>query len=110
MLFRSLDSCQFLHKAIYDILLLSYKDTTTSVINGFAFLDIMCFEQAGESIDVASEFDVLTLKDFSNLMGYLNFHYQVAHRKNKSSGSHANFTNFVGTHPYLLFYHLWLDQ
>ena len=106
----ALDSRQFLHKAIYDILLLSYNDTTNNVINDFAFPEEIYFEQAGVSIDVASEFDVLTSKDFSDVMGYLNFHYQVAHRKNKSSGSHGDFANFVGTCPYLLYYHLWLDQ
>ena len=106
----ALDSRQFLHKAIYDILLLSYNDTTNNVINGFAFPEVVYFEQAGVSIDIASEFDVLTSKDFSDVMGYLNFHYQVAHRKNKSSGSHGDFANFVGTRPYLLCYHLWLDQ
>jgi hypothetical protein len=106
----TLDSRQFLHKAIYDILLLSYNDTTNNVINGFVFPEVMYFEQAGVSIDVASEFDVLTSKDFSDVMGYLNFHYQVAHRKNKSSGSHDDFANFVGTCPYLLYYHLWFDQ
>ena len=33
----ALDSRQFLHKAIYDILLLSYNDTTNNAISGFAF-------------------------------------------------------------------------
>jgi hypothetical protein len=106
----ALDNCQFLHKSIYDILLLSCKDTTNNVINAFAFPEVMYFEQAGESIDVASEFDVLTSNSLSNVMGYLNFHYWVAHRKNKSSGSHADFSNFVGTHPYRLYYHLWFNQ
>jgi hypothetical protein len=78
----ALDSCQYLHKAIYDILLLLYNDNTNNLINGFAFPEVMFFEQASVSIDVASEFDVLTSKDFSNVMGYLNFYYQVAHRKN----------------------------
>ena len=43
-------------------------------------------------------------------MGYLNFHYQVAHRKKKTSASHDDFEKFVGKHPYLLYYHLWLFQ
>ena len=34
----------------------------------------------------------------------------MAHRKNKSSESHDDFANYVGTRPYLLYYHLWLDQ
>ena len=84
----ALESCQILHKAIYDILLLSYNDTTNTVIHGFAFPEVVYFEQEGVSIDVAFEFDVLTSQDFSVVMGYLNFHYQVAHKKNKSSESH----------------------
>ena len=71
----ALESCQILHKAIYDILLLSYNDTTNTVIHGFAFPEVEYFEQEGVSIDVASEFDVLTSQDFSVVMGYLNFHY-----------------------------------
>jgi hypothetical protein len=77
----ALDSHQFLHKPIYDILLLSYNDTTNNVINGFAFPEVMYFELAGVSMNVASEFVILTSKDFSDVLGYLNFHYQVAHRK-----------------------------
>jgi hypothetical protein len=91
-------------------LLLSYNDTTNNVISGFALPEVMYFEQAGVYIDFASEFDVLTSKDISDVLGYLNFHYQVAHRKDKSSGNHDDFANFVGTCPYLLYYHLWLDQ
>ena len=59
----TLDNHQFLHKSIYDILHLSYYYTTNNVINGFAFPEVVYFEQAGVSIDVASEFDVLTSKD-----------------------------------------------
>ena len=43
-------------------------------------------------------------------MRYLNFHYQVAHKKNKSSGCHDDFASFVGTCPYLLYYPLWLNH
>jgi hypothetical protein len=91
-------------------LLLSYNDTAYNVIYGFAFPEVVYFEQEGVSIDVASEFDVLTSQDFSVVMEYLNFHYQVAHRKNKSSRSHDDFANFVGTCNYLLFSCLWFDQ
>ena len=106
----ALDSRQFLHKAIYDILLLSYNDTTNNAISGFAFPEVVYFEQAGVCIDIPSDFDVLTSRDISDIVGYLNFHYQVAHRKNKSSGCHDDFANFVGMHPYTYYYHLWLNQ
>ena len=106
----ALDICQYLYKAINDILLISYNDTTNNVINAFAFPEEMHFEQACVSIDVASEFDVLTSKNFSYVMGYLNFYYQVAHRKNKSSGSPGDFANYVGTCSDLPYNHLWLDQ
>ena len=40
----------------------------------------------------------------------MNFHYQVAHWKNKSSGNHDDFEKYVGNYPYLLYFHLWLLQ
>ena len=55
-------------------------------------------------------FRSISSQDFSDVMGYLNFHYQVAHKKNISSGSHDDFEKFVGHCPYLLYYHLWLLQ
>ena len=35
-----LDSCRFFHKAIYDILLLSYTDTTNNAINRFTIQEV----------------------------------------------------------------------
>ena len=102
--------CQSLHKAIYDILLLSYNDTTNHGISGFDIPEVAYFQQTGVCIDIPSDFDILSSRDFSDIMEYLNFHYQVADRKNKSSGCHDDFENFVGTHPYLHYYHLWLTQ
>ena len=106
----TLDSCQFLHRVFYNILLLSSNDTTNNAISGFSFPEVVYFEQAGVCIDVPSDFDVLTSRDISDVMGYLHFHYQVLHRKNNASGCHDDFANFVGMHPYTYYYHLWLNQ
>ena len=102
-----LDSQCFLHKSIYDKLLLSNQVSSCDAISGFAFPEVFYFENAGVPFDIANNFDVISSQDFSDAMGYLNFHYQVAHRKNKSSGNHSNFEKFAGNHPYLHYYHLW---
>ena len=41
-------------------------------------------------------------------MDYINFQYQISHQNNNKSGSHDEFHCYVRSHPYLLFYHLWL--
>jgi hypothetical protein len=41
-------------------------------------------------------------------MDYINFLYQIAHQNNKKFGSHDEFDCYVGSCPYLLYYHLWL--
>ena len=105
-----LDSRHFLHKSIYDKLLLLYHDSSFDAIGGFAFPEVFYFENAGVPFDIANNYDVISSQDFSDAMGYLNFHYQVAHRNNKSSGNHNDFEKFVGNFPYLLYYHLWLLQ
>ena len=94
-----LDSHRFLHKSIYDKLLLSYHDSSCQAINGFAFPEVLYFENAGVLSEITNNFDVISsqdFSDFSDVMGYLNFHYQVAHRKIKSSGNHDDFEKFVG--------------
>ena len=100
-----LDTCHFLLRSIYDSLLLSYHDSSSQAINGFAFPEVFYFENAGVPSEIANNFDVISSQDFSDVMGYLNFHYQVAHRKNKSSGNHDNFEKSVGNSPNLLYYH-----
>jgi hypothetical protein len=106
----NLESCHFLHKSIYGTLLLSYHDSSCQAINGFAFSEVFYFENADVPSEITINFDVTSSHNFSDVMGYLNFHYQVVHRKNKSSGNHDNFEKFIGNCPYLLYYHLWLLQ
>ena len=60
--------------------------------------------------DVPSKFDDIDAYDFEHIMLYLQHHYRIAYRKNQNSGSHADFKNFVGDKPVLLYYHLWLVQ
>ena len=105
-----LDSWCFLHKSIYDKLLLSNHDSSCDAITGFSFPEVFYFENSSVPFDIANNFDVISSQDFSDAMGYLNFHYQVAHRENKSSGNYNDFNKFVGNCPYLLYYHLWLLQ
>ena len=105
-----LNSCCFVHKDIYDKLLLSYYDLTGESISGFAFPEIQYFEHVGVCNNIAADFDNISSQDFSDAMSYLNFHYQVAHRNNKASRSQRYFIHFVGNQPYLLYYHLWLQQ
>ena len=106
----ALDSRKFLHKEIYDKLLSSYNDITNNAISGFAYPEVEYFQLVGVCNNVANDFDCISSADFSDAMGYLNFHYQVAHRNNKASGFHDDFAKFVGNRPYLLYYHLWLIQ
>ena len=104
----ALDSCKFLHKAIYDKLLLSYNDITNNDMSGFAYPVVEFFQLVGVCNKVANDFDCISSADFSDAMGYLN--HQVAHRNNKSSGFFDDFAKFVGNRPYLLYYYLWLLQ
>jgi hypothetical protein len=105
-----LESCCFLHTSMFERLLLSYYDSSCQAINGFAFPEVFYFENAGGPSEIANNFDIISSKDFSDVVGYLNFHYQVAHWENKSSGNHDDFEEIVGSNPYLLYYHLWLLQ
>ena len=97
-----LDSCCFVHKGICDKLLFSYYDLTCESISGFTFPEIQFFEHVGVCNNIAADFDNISSQDFSDAMSYLNFHYQVAHRNNKASGSQRDFIHFVGNQPYLL--------
>ena len=91
----ALDSCKFLHKAIYDKLLLSYNDITNNDMNGFAYPVVEFFQLVGVCNNVANDFDCISSADFSDAMGYLNFHYQAVHRNNKSSVAAI----FLDAHP-----------
>ena len=101
----ALDSHKFLHKAIYDKLLLPYNDITHNAISRFAYPEVKFFQLVGVCNNVANDFDDISSADFSDAMGYLNFHYQAAHRNNKSSGFCDDFVKFVGNRPYLLYHH-----
>jgi hypothetical protein len=81
-----LNSHHFLHKSIYNRLLLSYHDSSCQAKNRFAFPEVLYFENASVPSEIANNFDVISSQDFSDVMGYLNFHYQVAHRKKNLQG------------------------
>ncbi len=71
------------------------------VISNFGGLENDCF----------MSYNTLTPNDFSDIIMYINFHYQVAYRNNTQSGSHGDFCNYhVGTRHFLFYYHLWLSE
>jgi hypothetical protein len=108
----NLDSRTSPHRHVYEALLSQYLDEDNDDAAMFAFPDHVFWTLTGVRLDVAfSEFDTaLTANDIAAILEYINHHYQVAFRRNKQSGSHSDFENFVGTRHYLFYYHLWLDQ
>jgi hypothetical protein len=107
-----IDAREFKHKAVYDKLLDTYQSTDDALqhIGQFAFKENHFFESSGVSLTCTEDFDQLESADVKSAMEYLNFHYQDAFRKFKLSGNHDDFEKFVGTRPYLFYYHLWLVQ
>ena len=55
-------------------------------------------------------YDALFSVKFSMAMGYIDYLYQIAYRNKKKSGSYDDFVNFVGSRPYIYYYHSWLCQ
>lgn len=108
----NLDSRTSPYRHVYEALLTQYLDNDDNDAAVFAFPDHVYWTLTGIGKDVASsEFDSsLTVNDVEAILDYINYHYQVAHRKNKQSGSHADFENFVGTRYFLFYYHLWLNE
>jgi hypothetical protein len=106
--FPSLTLDSFFIKIVYDCLLETYSDVNNNNNDWLAF-DNQYFDDMGESQNAAKDFDQdLTSLEFKQTMDYINFLYQIAHQNNKKSGSHDEFHCFVGSCPYLLYYHIWL--
>ena len=84
---------------MYEALLGHYLDEGNDDAAMFAFPDHVFWTLTGTRLDVAfSEFDLgLTANDIAAILEYINHHYQIAYRRNKQSGSHCDFENFVGT-------------
>ncbi len=98
---------------MYEALLGLYLDEWNNDAAMFAFPDHVFWTLVtGTRLDVAfSELDLgLTANDIAAILEYINHHYQIAYRRNKQSGSHSDFENFVGTRHYLFYYHLFLNQ
>jgi hypothetical protein len=107
-----LDSRTSPHRHVYEALLSQYLDENNDDAAMFAFPDHVFWTLTGIHRDIAfSEFDsALTTNDFQEILEYINHHYQIAFRRNKQSGSHSDFENFVGTRYFLFYYHLWLSE
>ena len=108
----SLDSRTSPHRHVYEALLSQYLDENDDDAATFAYPEHVFWTLTGIRRDIAfSEFDsALTAIDFEAILEYINHHYQIAHRRNKQSGSHSDFENFVGTRYFLFYYHLWLNE
>ncbi len=109
-----MDSRTSPHRHVYDALLSQYldEDDNNAAAATFAFPDHVFWTLTGTRCEVAfSEFDfALTTNDFEAILDYINHHYRVAHRRNKQSGLHSDFENFVGTRYFLFYYHLCLNE
>lgn len=103
-----LDSHCFLYKSINDKLLLKYHDSSFDSFIGFTFPEVFYFVNGGISFDIANNFKDISFQDWSDSMGYLNFHNQVTHRNNNSWENYTGVDTFGGYCTYLLYYHLWL--
>ncbi|CAJ1936798.1 unnamed protein product [Cylindrotheca closterium] len=57
-----------------------------------------------------TDYDKLNATDCLNLKKHIDHHYRVAHEKNKMSGNHGDFHNFVGQRPFLYLYHLLMKE
>jgi hypothetical protein len=96
-----------------EALLGQYLDEGNDDAAMFAFPDHVFWTLTGTRPEVAfSEFNLgLTANDIAAILEYTNHpHYQIAYQRNKQSGSHSDFENFVGTRHYLFYYHLFLNQ
>ena len=93
-------SYQILHQAIYDILLLSKQYSSNHVINGFAFLEIMCIKQVEYLMMLHVHWMCLACKTSVMLWACSNVIIRL-HTQNKSSGILFNFSIFVGTCPFV---------
>ena len=105
-----LDVRKFRHKYIFDRLITTFLDDEDDDSNNLAFSQDPYWEQMGIDNCYPKTYDTLSSVEFSMAMGYINYHYQIAYRNNKKSGSHDDFVNFVGSRPYIYYYHLWLCQ
>ena len=128
---------KFANKPTYDKLLLTYLDISAdNMAIDYIGFDDQYLNDCGISDEYASQFDTLTSEDLCKVLDYVVYWYNVADRNNKTSGmyyvqpttiillsallahvlssriletgNHADFNQFVGSRPYVYYYHLWL--
>lgn len=131
---------KFMNKSTYDKLLLTYLDNSIDniAVDYIGFNDEY-LNDCGIADQYAGEFDVLTSEDLCKVLEYVVYWYNVAYRNNRTSGkerarvvvplpiiifftsrsstsivmttgNHADFCQFVGSRPYVHYYHLWLVE
>ena len=100
------------HRHVYEALFGQYLDEGNNDAAMLAYPDHVFWTLTGVRLDIAfSDFDIaLTANDIAAILAYINHHYQVAYGRNKQSGLHSDFENFVGMRYYLFYYHLWLNE
>jgi hypothetical protein len=105
-----LDARKMQHHAVFLQLVKQYLDDADEDANTMAFSDHEFWSYVGVDSGICKNYDLLTEQDFSDAISYINFHYQASFRKNKQSGNHGDFANFVGSRNFLFYYHLWLSE
>jgi hypothetical protein len=125
-----------MNKTTYNKLLVTYLNNSidNNAVNFIGF-DNEYLNECGITDKYASNFDILTFKDLCKVFDYVVHGYNVSYRNNKTSGTepriviplsqnvshillssihqtgnHADFHQFVGSRPYVHYYHLWLIE
>ncbi|KAI2502640.1 hypothetical protein MHU86_11834 [Fragilaria crotonensis] len=105
-----LDARKMRNHAVFLQLVKQYLDDEDEDANTMAFSDHEFWSYVGIDSDICQNYDLLTEQDFSDALSYINFHYQASYQKNKQSGNHGDFVNFVGSRHFLFYHHLWLSE
>lgn len=73
-----------------DVSILQYSD----IYDSFSITD-----------NTPSQFDKLDGRSICQIVRFINAKYRVARNNNQKSGTHDDFHNFIGSNPWILFYH-----
>ena len=83
------------------MMIMMHDDCTLQV----AFSEDESWGQVGNDADYAKTYDFFSSKEFSVVIVYINQHYQVVIKKTSCQENHDDFFNFVGSHPFIYYYH-----
>jgi len=91
-----LDARRFRHKFIFDRLVVTYNDDEDDDCIILAFPEDEYWDQVGIDADYAKKYDVLTSKDFSLVMGYINHHIKLPIEKTNNQAIMMILSNLLG--------------